>query len=202
MWRHFGDGAHRHREVVVASPLRLECDDIKVLAKQLNKVVSEDHLLKQFHGAMRDTVVPVKPDIQAAVRAIPSKGTRTGGRNVRAARKFTKRKKQTKAAWGKDVAKAGLRDALANAVGIQVSATGGEVAIRIFPGNLPASQRGLPFLMEGQSPWIHPTFGHRPIVTQPAHPFFDKTIERHIPRIDREMNKVYDDFVEVVSRNG
>ena len=45
-------------------------------------------------------------------------------------------------------------------------------------------------VLEGSLPWAHPTYGHKPEVTQDSHPFFYNTIEKQLPRIEREMNTV------------
>jgi hypothetical protein len=188
---------------VGAAGMHVQSEDFQILAKQIREIVGENHILKDVHTALRETVKPTLTDIKSAALAIPSKGSAgRGGSNVRAAKKLAKPRKKARSA--KSIAnvqaKSGLRAAIAGAVGAQVNASSGEVVIRVFPGNLPPDQRGLPFLMNGDAPWRHPTFGHRPIVTQPSHQFFDSPIQQHLPRMIGEVEAVRDNFLDILGR--
>jgi hypothetical protein len=184
--------------------LQVESKDLKALAKQLNEFKGEG-LVKELRDKLRDAAKPVIPDLRAAIMAIPSKGEHSGGRSTRIAHKFAKASAKSKAnpkSMGKFQAKSGLRQAIAAAVQVSVSATGGEVQIRVNGSAMPEGQRGLPFQMDGGRPWKHPVFGIKGTsVTQEAHPFFDRAIISHIPRIEREVNAAMDQANEKIARH-
>jgi hypothetical protein len=90
----------------------------------------------------------------------------------------------------------GLRESIARAVQMQVRTTGrfGGVRIRVDRRQLPPAQRTLPgHLDEGR--WRHPTFGHRPWVTQTARPgWWTQTVRRNTPRMQAQIRRVLDDI--------
>jgi hypothetical protein len=175
--------------------LQVDSKDLKVLAKELSQFKGEN-LVKELHDGLRKAALPVVPDMRAAIMAIPSKGVQGGGRSTRIAHKFARASAKSKAnpkSMGKFQAKSGLRQAIAAAVQVSVSATGGDVSIRVNGSAMPEGQRGLPFQMDGGRPWKHPIFGIKGTsVSQEAHPFFDGAIISHIPRIEQEVNVAMD----------
>jgi hypothetical protein len=175
--------------------LQVESKDLKALAKELSQFKGEN-LVKELHDGLRKAALPVVPEMRAAVMAIPSKGVQGGGRSTRIAHKYARASAKSKAnprSMGKFAGKSGLRQAIAAAVQVSVSATGGQVNIRVNGSAMPEGQRGLPFQMDGGRPWKHPIFGIKGTsVTQEAHPFFDSAIISHLPRIESEVNVAMD----------
>lgn len=178
--------------------MRVESEDVKALAKDLNGL-GDGHMVKDLHKALRDSAQPIVADIRAAVLAIPSKsvGT-TAARSARASARFEKSKAKRKT-LAKFERKAGLRETIARAVKLSVSATGGNISIKVDPGMLPDGQRGLPEDLEGTSRWRHPVYGHDVWVTQQAHPFFYGTINKDLHRVESDVDRVVDGFVAKIT---
>lgn len=183
--------------------LHVDSKDLKALSKELSQFKGEN-LVKELHDGLRKAALPVIPDMRAAIMAIPSKGAQGGGRMTRIAHKYARASAKSKAnpkSMGKFEAKSGLRQAIAAAVQVSVSATGGAVSIRVNGSAMPEGQRGLPFQMDGGRPWKHPVFGIKGTsVTQEAHPFFDSAIISHIPRIANEVDAAMDKANEKLAR--
>lgn len=151
---------------------------------------SEVSFISEMSKNIRAELKPVVVEIRAAVMAIPSHSSR----------QLTGSGRRTKRAGRSDRAVAerprGLRDATARGVQMKVNLSGKNIGVRlrVDPRHFPAGQKHLPQLLEGTRPrWRSPSWGHDPWKTQPAHPYFFRTIQPHIPRIQaaitREVNK-------------
>lgn len=173
--------------------MSVNASDIKSLARDL-KVLGDGHMAKDLNRALRDSAQPMVTDIKAAVLAIPSKSDNASSpaRSRRATARFGKSraKKKTMAKFER---KAGLRQTIAQAVKMSVSATGGTISVMVDSSLLPNNQRMLPWELEGVSRWRHPVYGHDVWVTQPSHPFFFETAQRDLPAFDEAANKVIDE---------
>jgi hypothetical protein len=125
-------------------------------------------------------------DIKPALRKALIAGTSPAVSEVRkAARNLeSKSKKRTKES---------LRSQLAAAVQrkIGLSRRGVYVLIKSVPmGGLSNLARAI----EGEIPLMHPTFGHKPDVTQSPKPYFYKTLEKIIPGVDIQVKKAFIKF--------
>jgi hypothetical protein len=159
-------------------------DQLKKLAKDL-KAAGQGDVVKNTAKRMRQTMKPIVPDMRRAIRAIPSHGD-----DERSKQAIQDRPR-------------GLRDAAARGVQVKVSFSGSKVSarIRIDPRHFPPGQKALPKLLDGTKPnWKHPTYGHKPNVTQRPHPFFTQTIRRHETGVRAEMAKVLSDAADALSR--
>lgn len=107
---------------------------------------------------------------RAAVRALPSRGQ--------------------SAALGR----ASLRQAIARATRAELKTSGRNprLTVRVNPRRMPEGQAALPAYMEGETePWRHPVFGNTDVwVSQDAKPWFWRTAERHLPRIEAALLRV------------
>jgi len=180
--------------------MRVESEDIKALAKDLNGL-GDGHMVKDLHKSLRDAAKPIVDDIRAAVLAIPSKSVgETAGRTARAAARFEKSKSKKKT-MAKFERKAGLRETIARAVKLSVSATGGTISIKVDASMLPEDQRMLPWDLEGSSKWRHPVFGNTKVwVQQPSHPFFFGTIDKDLHRVESDVDRIVDGFVADITK--
>jgi hypothetical protein len=179
--------------------MRVESEDVKQLAKDLNGL-GDGHMVKDLHKSLRDAAQPIVGDIRAAVLAIPSKSVdETAGRTARAAHRFeqSKAKKKTMAKFER---KAGLRETIARAVKLSVSATGGAVSIKVDASMLPDDQRMLPWDLEGSSKWRHPVYGRDVWVTQPSHPYFFGTIDKDLHRVESDVDRIVDGFAAEIAK--
>ncbi len=134
--------------------------ELRELVRDLRKWESTAHVAETMEERLkmlgaRDALI-----VKSAIRGIPSKHQdRLRGRRS-------------------------LRAAMARATGWSYHRFGPNdtgVTVQVNPREMPPGQGGLPALMEGEGKWTHPTFGHRPIVTQAPHPYF-LGIEAAAPR--------------------
>jgi hypothetical protein len=65
------------------------------------------------------------------------------------------------------------------------------VVIKSVPSG---GKSNLATVLEGSKPWVHPTYGHKPEVTQSPAPFFFGTIEKLEPAVNREIESVLEEF--------
>jgi hypothetical protein len=87
-----------------------------------------------------------------------------------------------------------LRNAIANSIQqkLRLSARTVLLLVKQVPQG---GKSNLGNVVEGTiSPWEHPTFGHKPKVTQQAEPFFYKTLDRMEPETSARIERVLDDF--------
>jgi hypothetical protein len=86
-----------------------------------------------------------------------------------------------------------LRNAVATTIQRKVRIT--QRTLLVIIKQVPkGGKSNLASVLEGTKPWIHPTYGHKPEVTQEPEPFFFDTIERTLPSLDREINRVLRDI--------
>src|SRR5664279_3485620 len=168
--------------------MSVDTSEIKALARDL-KTLGDGHMAKDLYRALRESGLPIVDDIRATVLAIPSKSdsATTDARSRRAMARYGKSKARNKTIAKFD-RKAGLRETIARAVKLSVSASGGTVTIKVDADMLPNNQRMLPWDLEGVSRWRHPVYGHEVWVTQQSHPFFFPTVEHALPAFDAAVN--------------
>jgi hypothetical protein len=135
--------------------------------RNINKLRTAD-LLPELRRQMSTATNGAVPVVRKAARSIPSHDT----------------KKRTKLS---------LRSQLASAVGRRIYLDGRRVTVAIVS----APRGGLSNLarcVEGEIPWQHPFFGHKPEVTQPPKPYFYPALEALGPEFGRKIEQVLDDF--------
>lgn len=132
----------------------------------LRKLAGTD-LMKDLRREMREATQPLAPAARTAARQTPSK---------RVGKRF------------KDVS---LRRAVANSITRRMKLSPKFVQVVII-GVPKGGKSNLGALLEGTKPWTHPTYGHQPVVTQAAHPFFKKAIDAHEDEVTRAMERVLD----------
>jgi hypothetical protein len=152
------------------------------LAARLREAGRGD-LRRQLDSRLRSAARPLVTELKGAIRSTPVSGARGGGGRQRA--------RHVNAALP-----TGLRESIAQAVTLSVRSTGryGGVRIRVDRQQLPRSQRSLPGHLD-TGRWRHPTFGHRPWVTQTARPgWWTQTVRRRTPGMQAQVRRVLDDI--------
>lgn len=151
------------------------------LAKDLRKAGKKDlraALRKQINDAGR----PVLQDVQSAVRNI--RVTSHGGGTAQRRKFNVERATTTRAKASAGRRKAGLRDSIARATKLQVTAKGVKFVVR--SALLPEDQRSLPRHLDSAKGWRHPVFGNRDNwVSQKGQPYFAATIKKKAPAFRR-----------------
>ena len=167
--------------------LRVETVGVKEMARDL-LVLGDGHMAKDLQKSLLAAAKPIVGDVRTAVLAIPSKSAgAAASRSARASVRFGRSRAKNKT-LAKFERKAGLRQTIAQAVQLRVSAAGGSMSIQVDAALLPDDQKSLPWDMEGAGkPWRHPVYGHDKWVQQQSHPYFFKTIEGQVPRVDAEV---------------
>lgn len=164
------------------------------LAKNLRQAGRKD-LRKKLRQRITDAGRPVLDDVKSAVRNIPI--TSHGGgtsqrRRYNVGRATTERAKEAARRRG-----AGLRQTIASAAKLQVTAKG--VRFVIQSSKLPADQRHLPRHLDSEKGWRHPTFGRRgegDWVDQRGRPYFATTIKKRAPAFRRAVLDAMDEIAK------
>lgn len=160
----------------------LGADQLRRLARDCNRA-GQGEVRKEMTKRLRNSIKPIVPELRAAIRALP------GGDDSARSEKAKRERPRS------------LRDAAARGVQAKVSVAGPKAGarIRIDPRHFPDSQKTLPAYLDGSKPrWRHPTYGHSPWVMQRPHPYFDRTIRPHVPRVRQEMQQVLDDVARIL----
>lgn len=167
--------------------VEIRSEDLKKLAVDL-RGQDNRHLRSKLTKGIREPLKEAQREVRGKIRAIPSKGTATGGHASRIAHRPTSRSRGYR--YGT------LRSRMSAAVAIKVR-TSGDVAVRLYMdrAKLPADQRNLPPLMEGLRPWRHEVFGHDVWVTQKAHPYFFATLLPYKLRVQEQMLRIADEVI-------
>lgn len=139
---------------------------VTVPSEELRRIMAEvqgTDLARDLKRAVRDATSDAVPTVRRAIMSQPSSSDHKG--------------------------KASLRRAVAMAVKrtVKLSKTKAEVSVAWVP------QGGLSNLgrvLEGVIPWKHPTYGHRPEVTQSPHPFFYVHLNRIAENVQRRIMQV------------
>lgn len=160
--------------------------DLAELSRDLRRAGRKD-LQREALKRMRAKVQPIVPQIQQAARATPGG---TGDLRSRKARADRPRR---------------LRDAVARGVQVKASFSGkyAGVRLRVDPRHFPDGQKNLPKYMEGVIPrWRSPSWGHDPWKTQRPHPYFFSTIRPHLPAVQAELLKVFNEVSDELKGGG
>lgn len=160
--------------------------ELAALSRRLRDAGRGD-LRRQLDSRIRSAARPLVTDLKQTVRTLPVSGSRGGG-GLQRARHLASANPR------------GLRESIAAAVQLQVRATGryGGVRIRVDRQQLPPKQRTLPGHLD-TGRWRHPTFGHRPWVTQAARPgWWTQTVRRRTPAMTAQVRRVLDDIARRV----
>ena len=158
-------------------------------------------LRKELLKAVRAGAKPALADTRAAVKAIPVTGARGGGRKQREAHHFDRSKA---GAEDKRRAKAqrasGLRDSVARSLRLVVKTGSKSTLVRIESdaSKMPAGQETLPRHLDSVRGWRHPTYGHKPWVSQKGRPWFEVTIRKHAPAVQAHIVKAMDDIANKI----
>jgi hypothetical protein len=188
------------------SKLTIEgADKLRELAAKLRE--ADPKIRRELGKSLRPSVKTVTADVQAAVRAAPSRGRGGLGRQRRAARTLARtrrlsdyRAREIALKTGRSTeqvlaehrarqaaraeAGAGLRETIARSIAGSISTgsarTGVSVTWKVAAAKMPAKQRTLPKAFNSAKGWRHPVFGNRDAwVAQHGTPYFDVTIKRH-----------------------
>jgi hypothetical protein len=121
--------------------------------------------MPELRVALKLAAKPMVADAKDAARNLPSKRKRVGA------------------------ASGSLRSAVANSIISKIRFTKRDavVLIKAVPRG---GKSNLSRLVEGEIPWEHPTYGHKPEDTQAATPFFYKAMEKHAPLVERIIRDV------------
>ncbi len=155
---------------------------------------------KALTASLQKSLKPAVQDVKHAAQSMTVKGKRGGGASAR--QRFddaAEMRRRAKAAAKGRVARArrgaststGLRARVAAGVKSRVQYSGIRYGARVYvdPSNLPQSQRRLPRYLDSPKGWRHPVFGNREKwVAQYGEPYFAGTMQRHTPRIRREVH--------------
>lgn len=167
------------------------------LAAKLRRAGRAD-LRRNLRKAIADAGKPVLDEVKAAVRELrvtstgvgskhfahadSSHGGGTGQRRAhnvakaRATGKATLEKAQERAGRRR----AGLRESVAGAVKLQITAKG--VRFVVSSAALPSDQQSLPRNLDRAKGWRHPVFGNREVwVAQRGGPWFAETLKKRAP---------------------
>jgi len=124
-------------------------------------------VMPDLRREMRAATQPLQPAARQAARRLPSQRRRTKVDS--------------------------LRTAIANAITRKLKLSQRQVLVAIVA--IPkGGKSNLARALEGEIPWEHPTYGHDPIVTQEAHPFFKKTLDKYEPSVTRAIEGVLTKF--------
>ena len=143
--------------------------------------------------AIRNAGRPALADVKAAVLALEVRNVGGGGRTERA--EFVASRARTERGREKARRGAGLRQTIAAAIGVKLTANGIKIAVN---GNrLPPKQRTLPMAIGARRGWRHPVYGNRDVwVTQRGRPWFHPTLQKHAASFRRAIENVMDDIVK------
>lgn len=142
------------------------------------RAAGHDNLRQSMQRRVRRAAEPLRDDLRSTVRGLRISGQGARGRG------------------GASPTTRPLRASIADAIRISVRTTG-TVGARVWVDKkaLPPDLRGMPHtLNDGR--WRHPVYGNRRRwVTQYAtpSPWWDATVRRHTPRMEREVARVVDD---------
>jgi hypothetical protein len=147
------------------------------VAKKLREAGRKDlrsALRKKISGAGK----PVVEEVRTAVRDL--RVTSHGGGAAQRRGYNVGRAKSSKAADRASRRAAGLRDTVARATRLQITAKG--VRFLVDSKQLPQDQRSLPRHLDSDKGWRHPVFGNRNNwVSQKGGPYFANTIKKRAP---------------------
>lgn len=174
--------------------------DFLALAKRMRAAGTQGKAVRRAATqALQAAMKPVVQDLQEAVRNVQSKGVKGHGSRARErfdqageARRVAKaaaRGKTARARRGAAVA-TGLRARIAHGVKSRVQWSGIHYGARLYvdTSGLPQSQRNLPKHLDRAAGWRHPVWGNRKNwVQQTGHPWWDPTIQRHVPAVRRAL---------------
>lgn len=145
-----------------ADDMRLEMTD---QAKRIVLKLKMANAMPILRRQLREATDPIVPALRAEVKATPSQN----------------RVKSEKGG--------SLRGAVAAAMKRQIQLTTRTVRVAIV--NKPhGGKSNLARVLEGEIPWKHPTYGHKPEVIQQSHPYFFRTVEKFGPEIDLRVRAV------------
>ncbi|MEU6294821.1 hypothetical protein [Streptomyces erythrochromogenes] len=144
------------------------------------RTVNEESVRASFHRRIRRAAEPLRDDLQRTIRHLPiqSQGRRSGGRG------------------GTSPTTRPLRATVAAAVRLSVRTTGNPGArVWIDRSSLPPDLRNMPTVLNSGR-IRHPVFGNRRRwATQTTTPlWWENTVRRHQPRMDREVHRVLEDI--------
>ena len=138
-------------------------------AKATIRKLKGANCMPEFRKEMGIATAPMVPAVRRAIRSIPSTRSRY------------------KAEGGS------LRNAVANSIQRKMKLTSRTVmvVIKSVPNG---GKANLGSVLEGTTPWVHPTFGHAPIVDQKSYPEFFPTLNKMAFGVERNVKRVLDKF--------
>jgi hypothetical protein len=176
-------------------------DQLARLSKALKE--TDKRLPPKLNKAIRTGAKPAVKAAQQAVRTLPVRGTRGGGRTARQLHAFARskgkneEKRRVRARRG-----AGLRDTIARAVKVQIKTGAKAAAVRIVVDEklLPPDQRSLPRHLDSAEGWRKPTFGHDPWTKQYGRPWFASTIRKYAGELRTQILAAMKDIADDIER--
>lgn len=152
--------------------------EYRELAVKLKKAGRKD-LRAKLREKIKAAGNPVLDEAKSAARSVPVTGSRGGGTKQRRGFNISTASTARKASAGRR--KAGLRNSIAAAMRLQITAKG--VRFVVNSDRLPVSQRRLPRHLDNPKGWRHPVFGDmEEWAHQQGRPYFAVTIKRRAPQ--------------------
>ncbi len=138
--------------------------------------------LQSINAELRRDLMALGREGAAAVRA-SVRGTPSKGQSARRGR-------------------ASLRGKIAAATESKVrTTTRPGVIVWVNPGRMPAGERALPGLLDGQGRWRHPVFGNTDVWRgQRSHPYFNRAVDPIAEKLANAGDKVLDRVANKIER--
>lgn len=147
-------------------------------------------LRKKLRGKIAEAGRPVVDEVRTAVRGLNV--TSHGGGAAQRRAFNVSRARTERAARSAARRSAGLRESIASATRLQITAKG--VRISVNSARLPPDQRNLPRHLDSAKGWRHPVFGNtNHWVSQKGGPYFGSTIRRRAPKFRQAVIKAMDE---------
>jgi hypothetical protein len=152
--------------------------ELRRLARDLRSAGDQQHINAELRRELMVVGRKGAAAVRASVRATPSKG-----QSARAGRRS-------------------LRAAIASATEAKVrNSTRPGVIVWVNPGRMPAGERALPGLLDGQGRWRHPVFGNKRVWRgQRSHPYFDRAIRPIEGELADAGDRVLDNIANEIER--
>lgn len=152
--------------------------ELRALSKKLK---NNKPLRKKLRTKIAEAGKPVVADVKQAVLALNV--TSHGGGSAQRRAHAVGKAKTARAKASASKRPAGLRQTIASATNVQITARG--IRIRVSGTKLPPDQQSLPRHLDSKKGWRHPTFRDGPWVSQKGGPYFGDVIKKRAPSFRR-----------------
>lgn len=171
-------------------------EQLERLGKRL-KEAGDKELTKELRKGLKKAADPAVRHVQHAIRTLPVRGARGGGKSAREIHQQRANFKRVR------MRSSGLRESIARAIKARISTAGSGAAVRIrtSASELPADQRKLPRYLDRDKGWRHPVFGNREVwVAQYGRPWFGETLKKEGPAVRREVLEAMHVIAEKITK--